>query len=482
MQTTNKRHFAFVRSLQKGGGANLKTISDIKSAERHAKRLDQTSKRRQRPDASHEDNYFRTNLGEGLKNKGANYFEAYKAHKSQYDVKSERKNAALAIHLLVGVSPEWLLETGSPHDLDNPRVQALIERAEQWAESWMGKGAVWAVRYDVDEVGSGIVDIIGSPIRTAHHKSGSSKPSISINKALTELVGHVNDRRLQDWCADGNDAASFKKIQKSFRAMQDSWAWFAQEHLSPTLERGDPIEETRRKHLFPEEFKQAIEGAQKVEEFDLRKEDEVRNLIEQRQALDKEKARQDREIEKQRAETERLLRQQAAAEEELKRIRKAQRAEAERHRRLTDEVAELDAKRKELSSVEAALAKARGALSEAQTQAAQIISLARSQADDILNGAREQARQIGTAIVQSWEELRQVPSPIKTATIRANALRTAIKSFFARVPVSEEHVREIADEYSTRANPEDIIEVLTAKQAEHDEALLNTLPDPGMTP
>ena len=482
MITTNKRHFAFVRSLQKGGGANLKTISDIKSAERHAKRLDQTSKRRQRSDASHEDNYFCTILGEGLKNKGANYFEAYKAHKAQHDVKSERKNAALAIHLLVGVSPEWIQETGSPHDLDNPRVQMLIERAEQWAEGWMGKAAVWAVRYDVDEVGSGIVDIIGSPIRTAHHKSGSSKPSISVNKAFTELLAQVNDRHLQDWCADGNDPATFKQIHKSFRAMQDSWAWFAQDHLSPKLERGDPIEETRRQHLFPEEFKEAIEGVQKVDEFDLRKEDEVRNLIEQRQALAKEKAREEGEMKKRRQETDRLLQRQTAAEEELARLRQEQQAEVEQHRRLTGELRELDAKRRELSRVDTALTKARQALSETQTQAAQIITQARSQADDILDGTREQARQIGAAILQSWEELRHVPSPIKTATIRANALRAAIKSFFARVPISDDAIREMADEFSTRANPEDIIEVLTAKKAERDEALLNISPSPGMKP
>lgn len=482
MSTTNKRHFAFVRSLQKGGGANLKTISDIKSAERHAKRKDKTSTRRQRPDASHEDNYFRTVLGEGLENGGADYFDAYKEHKARHGVKTERKGAALAIHLLVGVSPEWVQEKGSPHDLNNTRVQALIKGAQDWAESWMGQGAVWAVRYDVDEVGSGVVDIIGSPIRTARHKSGSSKPSISANKALTELVAQVNDKRLEVWCSAGGDANDFKKIQKSFRAMQDSWAWFAQEHLSPTLERGDPIEQTRRRHMFPEEFKEAIEGAKKVDEFDLRKEDEVRKLIEKQRALEKQQALEEEAMEERRKETELLLRQRAAAEEELASLRQSQRAEAERHRRLTEELAELETKRDELTRVEAALTKAREALSEARTQAAQIVNAARRQADSILESAQERARQIGAAMLENWEDLRQVPSPIKTAAIRTNALKAAIKTFFRYVPVSKQAVRQMATRHTAEANPVDIIETLAKQNAERDEALLNNPPSSGMQP
>lgn len=90
---------------------------------------------------------------------------AYHEHKKRNGVKPERKNAAIAMHFLVGVSPDWLAEAGDPNDLENPRVMNLIEQAKTWSESWMGKGAVWAVRYDIDEMGSGVVDILASPIR-----------------------------------------------------------------------------------------------------------------------------------------------------------------------------------------------------------------------------------------------------------------------------------------------------------------------------
>ena len=80
------------------------------------------------------------------------------------------------------------------------------------------------MRYDTDEVGSGIVDVLASPIRTARHKSGTSKPSISVNKANTDLVNAVNDQRLELWTQTGQNPDDYVPIRKSFRAMQDSWA------------------------------------------------------------------------------------------------------------------------------------------------------------------------------------------------------------------------------------------------------------------
>ena len=234
--------YAYVRNLKTDAGANLKTFAQIQSAERHAKRQDNSSLRRQRYDADHRNNYFWSTLGEGLEQGGADYAEAFRAHKSAHGVKSERKNSALAMHLLVGVSPDWLSETGDPRSLENPRVKQLISEARLWAESWMGDQAVWAVRYDTDETGSGVVDILASPVRPGAAGRGKPKPQISVNKAMTELRRRVH-------------------VKKSYEAMQTDWAVWMQQRIDPSLKRGEPSEETQRKHVSPEVFKEAISKA-----------------------------------------------------------------------------------------------------------------------------------------------------------------------------------------------------------------------------
>lgn len=227
--------YAFVRNLKTTSGANLKDFAQIQSAERHAKREDLTSQARQREDGDHRHNHFWSRAGEGLDHGGADYAAAFKAHKSAHGIKTERKGAALGLHLLVGVSPEWLAEDGDPRDLSNPRVAELIDHATRWAESWMGSGAVWAVRYDTDEAGAGVVDILASPIRENRAgKAKAGKPSISVNKALKELQEAHGERT-------------------SYAAMQTSWADYARAHLDPALQRGQP--ESGQQHLTPEQFK-----------------------------------------------------------------------------------------------------------------------------------------------------------------------------------------------------------------------------------
>ena len=105
------------------------------------------------------------------------YVEAFKAHKRETGA-GERKGADLAIEFKAVVSPDWLAEGGAdPRDPSNPRVQQLVAEARAWAESWGGKGAVWAVRYDTDEKGAGVVDLFMSPVRDQAHKSGSRRRS-----------------------------------------------------------------------------------------------------------------------------------------------------------------------------------------------------------------------------------------------------------------------------------------------------------------
>lgn len=235
--------YAFVRNLKTSTGANLKDFAQIQSAERHAKREDLTSKARQRPNGDHRQNYFWSRAGEGLDHGGADYAAAFKAHKAAHGIKTERKGAALGLHLLVGVSPEWLTqEGGDPRDLNNPYVQMLIEHAKLWAEEWMGKGAVWAVRYDTDEAGSGVVDILASPVRENRAgKAKTGKPSISVNKALKELQ-------------------ALYKEPTSYAAMQTSWADYMSSELDADLVRGKRVSETEREHVSPEAYKAGYEA------------------------------------------------------------------------------------------------------------------------------------------------------------------------------------------------------------------------------
>jgi hypothetical protein len=232
--------YAFVRSLQTSAGSNFKDYAQIKSAEAHAKRQDLTSEKRQVEGRSHEDNHFWSKAGEGLEGGGADYAAAYRKHKKDHGVKSERKGAAMGQHLLVGVSPEWLAEGGDPRDINNPRVVQLIDEAKAWAESWMGEGAVWGVRYDTDEKGAGVVDILASPIREQKHRGGSSKPAISVRKANREL-------------------AEKHGVMKSYEAMQTDWALHAQTHLDKDLKRGEPKAETKRENVSPEVYAAAVE-------------------------------------------------------------------------------------------------------------------------------------------------------------------------------------------------------------------------------
>ena len=261
-------YFAFVRNLQTGGGSNIKDFAQISSAEAHAKRLDATSQARQVKGRSHEDNHFWSLCGEGLEGGGADYVTAFKEHKKRHAITSERKGAALAQHLLVGVSPGWLEEAGDPRDTANPRVQQLVAEAKAWAESWMGEGAVWAVRYDTDEKGAGVVDILASPIRTQHHKTGKSKPAISVRKANAEL-------------------AEKHGLPNAFQAMQTDWAEWSQSRLDQQLQRGRPKSETDREHVPPDIY------AAQIAEIEQQRE----ALAKEREAFEKEKAEHEKTVE-----------------------------------------------------------------------------------------------------------------------------------------------------------------------------------------
>lgn len=241
---------AFKAAIRAGA---LKTVGSgragIASAESHAKRLDPVAKGRvvrpSEPIAWSKAMELPSFLGEGP----LDYVAAFGAHK-RLTKAEERKGSALAMEFKAVVSPDWLAETGDPRDAANPRVQQLVAEARAWAESWGGAGAVWAVRYDTDEKGAGVVDLFMSPVRDQRHKSGKSKKVISCRKAKEELL--ATERAL--------DAS----IKTSGAAMQSSWARWCQQKLDARLERGQPKEETGREHVHADLYAKTAEEARRA--------------------------------------------------------------------------------------------------------------------------------------------------------------------------------------------------------------------------
>ncbi|WP_209484798.1 hypothetical protein [Xanthobacter flavus] len=242
---------------RKGSGAHIKTWADLTSAQSHARRQDKKGKESQRPGADAADNYCWSLAGEGFE-AGTNYVAAFKEHKRRHGITSDG-NGALAMHLLVILSPGWLAETGDPRDWQgNPRVRQLIEEARRWAEAAFGKDCVWAVRYDADEDGAGNVDILCSPVRADGRAKARPKQKISINKALQELARRHGR-------------------QKSYSALQDSWAEHARRHLDACIVRGE--ESSKKPHLTPEEYKAKLAAEQELEAARL-KHEEVQRILE----------------------------------------------------------------------------------------------------------------------------------------------------------------------------------------------------------
>ena len=152
-------------------------------------------------------------------------------------------NAHAAMHLIIGVSPEHFGKpdgTHEGHDYRSKKVQNLLIAAAKWAEEELG--GVWAARYDLDEKGFGIVDVMCSPVRP-HGKNG--KPYVSIRKAQAELQ------------------EKYPGAAKGFGAMQSSWADYASQALGATFDRGIPKKLSGREHLIAEQYGEAMDAGRK---------------------------------------------------------------------------------------------------------------------------------------------------------------------------------------------------------------------------
>ena len=212
----------------------ISTIAQLRGASLHAQRHDETGKARVREGAE---------PGFGLAwSKAENdrdYLAAFKAHKTEQGA-GERKNAPIALQALCVVSPEWVEKAGDLHDPDNSHNRQLFDQAKAWAESWAGKGSVFATRLDLDEKGGAVVDVLLSPVRQSR-----GKPVISTNKALRELKEATGERN-------------------EYAALQTSWADWCRETLDSEIVRGTRKELTQRQHLSPETYGAVMDKARQA--------------------------------------------------------------------------------------------------------------------------------------------------------------------------------------------------------------------------
>jgi hypothetical protein len=214
----------------------IASMSTIRAAEAHGRRLDEASSKR--VDASR-----------SCLNLAASQYSpddplaleaAYRGFRKASEA-AEGKGAAIMAHMIAVISPEILAEAGDPRDPNNPKVRALFEQAQAWAQAEFGEKSLVAARLDVDEAGAGVVDLFVCP--TAMQAGGRGrKPKLTISvKSGLEAVAAKN----------GN--------KRSYSAIQDSWGDWASQHIDPRLKRGKPKRETMRQHVHADLLKDGFE-------------------------------------------------------------------------------------------------------------------------------------------------------------------------------------------------------------------------------
>lgn len=214
--------FAYTKSLPL-------TLPALKAMSRHARRDDRISQLRRRPEAQ---------AGAAMHwlfddAAGLDYAGQLDALLSSRGA-SLRNGAPVAHHMLVGVSPEWIEETGRLHDARNPRNADLLSAAVGWSQLWSGQ-CVIAGRLDLDETGGAVADVIVAPIHEERHRSGSTRLVVSVNKSLEEIsLRHTGSKG------------------RHYSGLNSSWAEYAALVLDPRLRRGEPAPESGRRHIHPD--------------------------------------------------------------------------------------------------------------------------------------------------------------------------------------------------------------------------------------
>jgi len=173
----------------------------------------------------------------------ANYVEDFRAHLKAAGART-RQGSAIAVHLLMGVSPSWIAETGGIHDGQNSRIQALFSQVKSFAETHVG--GVFAMRLDLDERGGGVVDVYAAPV---HDRKGRTKKDGSSGRDILEVSVKKMLLAMQAKAGGGS----------SFGALQTLWADHAAKALDSRLVRGAKKAITGREHLDTPDFRESVE-------------------------------------------------------------------------------------------------------------------------------------------------------------------------------------------------------------------------------
>ncbi|MDO5759040.1 MAG: hypothetical protein Q4P24_16535 [Rhodobacterales bacterium] len=247
--------FAFCRSKP------IRSTQYLGHQSRHARREDETSKPRVRGDDVR-GLALSWSIDDGPRPDYAASFRSLKKARGA----GERKGAQLGLHMLVGVSPEWVREAGDLHDPENPRNRQLLAAAKAWADTWSG-GGCYAARLDLDETGGAVVDLFIAPLAEQRHKSGKAKLVVSVNKALEAV-----------------SVARTGKKSKHYAALNTDWAEYAQRSLDRRLERGRPKGETGVEHVGPDQYRVMMQEAEAAR--DVAREAERRATAAEMRAVD----------------------------------------------------------------------------------------------------------------------------------------------------------------------------------------------------
>lgn len=215
----------------------VEKIRDLKHLNRvalHGQRLDPAAKTRVDP--------ARTNLNLAASDYADDPLDlvaAFKERKRRSGA-TEYGKAAIGLHAVLVVSPDLVSEHGDPHEPKNPINQKFFEQGQRWAESEFGSGSVIGARLDMDEAGSGVLDLIIVPVASARMNKNREKKIISVNKALDKIQEKYGTPR-------------------SYEALQDSWSTHAKKHIDKRLKRGRPKKETARRHIHADVFREVAQ-------------------------------------------------------------------------------------------------------------------------------------------------------------------------------------------------------------------------------
>jgi len=244
----------------------LKSTDTIVAMAKHGKRVDKSCEQRvNRAKSADNIAWSCAENGDPL-----DVFNAFKTRKKNTNAKEYGK-AAVGVHVLLIVSPEWVEQKGDLHDPKNPRNIALNKEAKVWAEKIFGENSVIATRMDMDEMGGAVVDVFAVPVVETKHRK-TTKNVISVRKRLTQVFG------------DG----------RCYRQIQDSWSDHCKATLSPELQRGISVEITGRKHVHSaiigpalgeqKRIKKEIEEETVSKRAELKAEEEAKRAAMQRDA------------------------------------------------------------------------------------------------------------------------------------------------------------------------------------------------------